>query len=73
VPSVTTEHESRFFLHVEPGERILCCRVCGNRTPIEDRPWAMTEAQAAHDCGLTCRCWGQSAHEATSGSDCPDG
>jgi hypothetical protein len=73
VPSATTEHEPRFFLHVERAERVLWCLLCGNRTPIEDRPWAMVEAEAAHDCGLTCRCWCQGAHEATSGSDCPDG
>jgi hypothetical protein len=67
VSSVAAEH--RFFLHVERGERVLWCLPCGNHSSIEDRPWAMVDAQAAHECGLACRCWSTNAHEMSCEGD----
>lgn len=66
---IPAEQEHRFFLHVAPAERVLWCRHCGNQTSIEDRPWAMVDAQAAHDCGLACRCWSTSAHGPSCAND----
>lgn len=61
-----------FFLHTgREGARVLSCQGCGSRLRIEDRPDAMTEAQAAHECGLPCGCWSAEVHAASEGT-CAD-
>lgn len=70
--SQIAESEPGFFLHVGPGERVLCCKRCGCRTRIEDRPGAKADAEAAHECAVPCGCWSAEAHSATSEGNCAD-
>jgi hypothetical protein len=61
--------EERFFIRVRPGDRVLCCRVCGSRVRIEDQPGAMDKAKADHVCAMPCGCWSPAIHE--SSTACP--
>lgn len=60
-----------FFLHMGRDDRVLACQGCGSRLRIEDRPDAMIEAKAGHECDLPCGCWSAEVHAASEGT-CAD-
>lgn len=69
---LTEESGPAFYLHCgREGERVLSCCGCGSRLRIEDRPDAMTEAEAGHECDLPCGCWSAEVHAASEGA-CAD-